>query len=212
MENNTPSRLLIELPFLPCLDFFVGMLTHDEVHLEAHEQYQKQSYRNRCYVLTANKIDCLTVPVAGATNHQPIREVRIDNGTPWQQRHWRCLESAYRKAPFFEYYAPQLEAVYRREWEFLFDVSWEMLTICRQMLGIKTPLLLTEWYQKNPPDGTFDARSRMNAKNPPDKPLFYHPEPYMQNFGPHFAPNLSIVDLLFCAGPDALDVLRKSRQ
>lgn len=205
MPNDavSDSILLIELPFLPCLDFFAGMLTHDAVLIEAHEHYQKQSYRNRCYVLTANKVDCLTVPVAGQTNRQPIRDIRIDNTVNWQNRHWRCLESAYRKAPFFEYYAPEFEAVYRQSWSFLFDLSWEMLTICRQMLGLKIPISLTECYEKEPPSGVFDARSRMNSKNWADTQLFYRPVPYMQNFGPAFVPNLSILDLLFCAGPEA---------
>lgn len=212
MDTHPSSQLLIELPFLPCLDFFVGMLTYDEVLLEAHEQYQKQSFRNRCYVLTANKVDCLTVPVAGSTNRQPIREVRIDNRVAWQNRHWRCLLSAYRKTPFFEYYAPEFDAIYRRNWTFLFDLSWEMLTICRQMVGIKTSITLTEWYQKEIPVGVFDARSKLNTRSWAESNLFYNPEPYMQNFGPQFVPNLSIIDLLFCAGPEALDILRKSRQ
>lgn len=207
MDTNYSSQLLIELPFLPCLDFFAGMLTHDEVLLEAHETYQKQSHRNRCYVLTANKIDCLTVPVAGSTNNQPIREIRIDNSVAWQNRHWRCLESAYRKAPFFEYYAPDIEAVYRRKWVFLFDLSLEMLTICRRMIGIKTPVRLTECYDKEPAIGVFDARSMMNTSNWAESYLFYRPEPYMQNFGPQFVPNLSILDLLFCAGPEARQLL-----
>ncbi len=199
--------LLIELPFLPCLDFFAGMLQHDEVWIEAHENYQKQSYRNRCYVLTANKIDCLTVPMAGETNRVPIRDIRIDNEVAWQNRHWRCLESAYRKAPFFEFYAPYFEAVYQKQWAFLFDLSWEMLTICRQLLGIKTPVYLTECYEREPQIGLVDARSQMNAKNPASAQLFYSPKPYMQNFGPAFAPNLSIIDLLFCMGPEAKKIL-----
>jgi hypothetical protein len=207
LDTNSPSQLLIELPFLPCLDFFAGMLTHDKVLIEAHEQYQKQSYRNRCYVLTANKIDCLTVPVAGSTNRQPIRDVRIDNGVAWQNRHWRCLESAYKKAPFFEYYAPDFEAVYRRNWTFLFDLSFEMLTICRQLVGIKTPLNLTECYSKEPPIGVFDARSTMNSRNWAETQLFYHPKPYIQNFGSQFVPNLSILDLLFCEGPNAKKII-----
>ncbi len=188
------------------------MLRHDEVLLEANETYQKQSHRNRCYVLTANKIDCLTVPVAGSTNHQPIREVRIDNSVAWQNRHWRCLESAYRKAPFFEYYAPDFERVYQHNWTFLFDLSLEMLTICRQLVGIKTPVRLTKCYDKEPPIGVFDARSRMNTRNWAETQLFYTPEPYIQNFGPQFVPNLSILDLLFCAGPEAIDILQKSKQ
>lgn len=177
------------------------------MQFEAHEQYQKQSYRNRCYVLTANKVDVLTVPVLHGTRHQPIRDLRIDNGQPWQNHHWRSIQAAYGKAPFFEYYAPDFEQVLRQNQSFLFDLNLDLLTLCLKLLGVCTLLNLTECYEKIPPSGLFDARSRIIPRNGPETHLFYHPEPYMQNFGQNFAPNLSIIDLLFCQGPNALDYL-----
>ena len=199
----SPAGLLIELHYWPCLDYCAGLVTHESIWIEAHEQYQKQSYRNRCYVLTANKVDCLTVPVIGQTHHQPIRDVRIDTGQHWRDRHWRCLQAAYNKAPFFEYYGPDVEALLQKSWTFLFDLNWEVLTICRKWLGLKQAIHLTDWYQKQPEIGIFDARSQLNAKKPSNTPVFCHPKAYSQNFGLDFVPNLSILDLLFCHGPEA---------
>ena len=82
-----------------------------------------------------------------------------------------------------------------------------LLTLCLKLLKVDTPLNLTECYEKTPPSGLFDARSRINPRNDPETHLFHHPVPYMQNFGQDFAPNLSIIDLLFCQGPNAVDYL-----
>ncbi len=201
------GELLVDLHYLPCLDYMAGLVQMSGVKIEAHEQYQKQSYRNRCYVLTANKIDALTVPVQHGTRHQPIRDLRIDNEQPWQNHHWRTIQAGYGKAPFFEYYAPDFETILKKNQSFLFDLNLELLTLCLKLLGVSTPLNLTECYEKTPPPGLFDARSRINPRSGSAKHLFYHPQPYMQNFGQNFVPNLSIIDLLFCQGPAARQYL-----
>lgn len=205
-----PGELLIELHYLPCLDYMSGLMQFNKVWLEAKEHYQKQSYRNRSYVLTANKVDVLTVPVVKGTHHRPIRDLRIDTGQPWRQHHWRCLQAAYSKAPFYEHYAPEFEPVYQKEWAFLFDLNYELLTICLKLVGVKTAIGLTECYEKSPVSGRFDARSVMNPRNDSDSYVFHRAVPYQQNFGPDFVPNLSIIDLLFCQGPDAKQILNRS--
>lgn len=201
------TDLLIELHYLPCIDYVSGLLQFDRVQLEAQEHYQKQSYRNRCYVRTANKIECLTVPVQQGTHHQPIRDLRVAMDQPWQAHHWRCLQAAYGKAPFFEYYAPDLEPVYQKNWLFLFDLNYELLTICLKLMRKRIVLNLTEWYDKEPTIGVFDARSTVNPRNAVETYVFHKPATYPQNFGQEFVPNLSIIDLLFCQGPASSDVL-----
>ena len=205
------AELLIELHYLPCLDYMTGLLQFDRVWLEAHEQYQKQSYRNRSYVLTANKVEVLTVPVKQGTHHPPIRDLRIDNEQPWQVNHWRCLRAAYGKAPFYEYYAPELEETYQKKWSFLFDLNYELLTICLKLLQMNLDVNLTECYEKAPVSGRFDARSRVNPRNDSESYIFHQSVPYQQNFGPDFVPNMSIVDLLFCQGPQARDYVKSER-
>lgn len=149
----------------------------------------------------------MTVPVQQGTHHQPTRDLRIDNQQSWQVHHWRCLRAAYSKAPFYEHYAPELEPVYRKDWSFLFDLNQALLTICLKLLSVKTPIDLTEWYEKEPTSGRFDARSRINPRNTSGAYVFHQPVPYLQNFGPDFVPNLSIIDLLFCQGPAAKQLL-----
>lgn len=205
------SELLIELHYLPCIDYVAGMLQYDRVWLEANEHYQKQSYRNRCYVLTANKVDTLTVPVQQGTHHQPIRDLRVDNSQNWQAHHWRCLQSAYGKAPFFEYYAPYLQIAYQKNWTFLFDLNYELLTICLNLLGHRPRPVLTDCYEKNPPDRLFDARGRVNPRNRAESYVFAQPVPYQQNFGVDFVPNLSVIDVLFCQGPTTKEYLNSER-
>ena len=205
--KSDSTSLLIELHYLPCLDYMSGVVQFGDVRLEAQEHYQKQSYRNRCYVLTANKLDVLTVPVQQGTHHQPIRDLRIDTTQAWQMHHWRCLQAAYGKAPFFEYYAPDFERVYKKSWTFLFDLNYELLTICLKLMRVRMPIGLTECYDKPAVIGLFDARSKVNPRNGTESYVFHNPVVYPQNFGQKFVPNLSNIDLLFCQGPSSLDVL-----
>lgn len=208
--GHLSQGIRIELHHLPSLAYFTALLPFDTVWLEAAEHYGKQSYRNRCYVLTANGIDRLTVPVLDGTHKQSIRDVRIDDRQAWPDRHWRCLVSAYSKAPFFEYYADELEAVFRRKWVYLFDLNLELLTLCLKWLGWKKKVLLTEVFEKQITGDLLDAHGQINARENTQNGRFYHPVSYPQNFGNVFVPDLSILDLIFCQGTLATDVLKQS--
>ncbi|RRB06586.1 WbqC family protein [Larkinella rosea] len=208
--DQESQGIRIELHYLPSLTYFTALLPFDTVWLEAAEHYGKQSYRNRCYVLTANGIDRLTVPVRNGTHKQSIREVRIDDRQAWPDRHWRCLVSAYSKAPFFEFYADELEAVFRKKWSYLFDLNLELLTLCLKWLGWKKQLLLTEVFEKQPSVGILDAHTLVVERATTQNGRFYQPVSYQQNFGNVFVSDLSILDLIFCQGTLAPDVLKQS--
>ncbi|WP_379841894.1 WbqC family protein [Larkinella bovis] len=200
----------IELHYLPSLTYFTALFPFETVWLEAAEHYGKQSYRNRCYVLTANGIDRLTVPVLNGTHKQLIRDVRIDDRQAWPERHWRCLVTAYSKAPFFEYYADELQAVFRRKWSYLFDLNLELLTLCLKWLGWQKKLLLTEHFERQWAADILDAHALIDARGNVQNGRFYRPVSYPQNFGNVFVPDLSILDLIFCQGTGATDILRQS--
>lgn len=196
--------------YLPCLEYFVCMMHAESAMIESHEHFQKQTFRNRCYIQTANGVEMLTVPVVKPVGKVPIRDVRIDYGQEWRKKHWRCLVSAYANSPFFEYYAPDFQGIYESSPAFLFDLNQKMLTLCLYLLKVKVPLSYTLSYEAEPEYPVFDARSCINAKKNVNRYQFYHPHPYYQTFGNDFSDNLSIADLLFNTGPQATEVLKKS--
>ncbi|MBB5286928.1 hypothetical protein HNQ92_005090 [Rhabdobacter roseus] len=209
-QNHPAQDVLIELHYLPCLDYFACLLSHRAVWLEAHESYPKQTYRNRCRVLTTNKVDTLTVPVQAGRSRQLMRDVKIDYGQAWIRRHWGCFRAAYGKSPFFEYYAPELEAVFQQKPIFLADLNERLLTICLRLLGITKNVQYTLSYEKEATSTIFDARSLISDKNGPESTIFMKKVPYYQTFGNDFLTNLSIVDLLFNQGPEARHILTES--
>ncbi|GAB3165279.1 WbqC family protein [Telluribacter humicola] len=211
-QIDAPREVLIELHYLPSLAYFTCLMSHEVVWLETQENYPKQTYRNRCYVLTTNKVDVLTVPVQAGSKKAQIREVRIDYSQDWIRRHWGCFQSAYGKSPYFEYYAPYLEETYRRKPEYLFDLNYELLTLCLRLIGIKKELRYNMSYSEDVPLNIFDARSLLNDKKQDSEKVFYKSAAYYQTFGNDFVPNLSIVDLLFNQGPEARRILTESIQ
>ncbi|WP_373512103.1 WbqC family protein [Persicitalea sp.] len=209
-EGQVVTDILLELQFLPCLEYFAGILQYGTLKLEACENLPRRSPRNRCRVLTANKVDTLTVPLKESRRALPIRDVKIDYGQPWVRRHWGCLQSAYGQSPYFEHYAPDFEAVYERAPAFLFDFNQELLTLCLRFLGIGKEITYTLSYETAVKKTVFDARSLINPRNSDETVLFYQKIPYYQTFGNDFVPNLSIIDLLFNQGPESPLILRQS--
>jgi hypothetical protein len=210
IQSLKGRSVLLSSHYLPCLEYFTCVTQAGSAVIESHENFQKQTLRNRCYVQAANGIEMLTVPVVKPAGKVPIRDVRIDYGQLWQKKHWRCLVSAYANSPFFEYYAPDFQKIYESRPDFLFDLNYEILTLCLHLLQTKVSLSYTLSYEAEPKYPVFDARSCINAKKNVNRYQFYYPHPYYQTFGNGFSDNLSIVDLLFNTGPEALEVLKKS--
>ena len=101
MAEQTKSKVLIDLQYLPCTRFFSTLLQFDEIVLESHEHYVKQSYRNRCYILGANKVEMLIVPVVDGNKKILVKDIQIDYQQKWPEIHWRTIKAAYGKSPFF---------------------------------------------------------------------------------------------------------------
>jgi hypothetical protein len=206
------KEILIELHYLPCIEYMVMVASSAKVQLEAWEYFQKQTYRNRAYILGAQKVECLVVPIRHLSRHQLIQEVEIDNSRRWQQVHWRTLVSAYNKAPFFAYYRDLFEAVYARKYTYLWNLNLDILTICRSLLKMAPTMEPSGSYQDSLPTGLEDLRNSISPDIHRNNYLYYHPQPYVQNFGREFVPNLSIVDLLFCEGNFSGEILGLSRK
>lgn len=206
---STPT-LLIDLHYLPSLEYFACLLPYNIIQLEAHESYQKQTYRNRCYILTSQKVDRLTVPVRKGSSKVPYRTIEIDYSQPWRDLHWRALCTAYSKAPYFEYFAEYFHAIFLRRYTYLFDLNLALLQTCLELLQLEKKIELSEHYEKKLVGHLADARYNIYPRNRLGNSTYYHPVQYQQVFSKAFHPNLSIVDVLFCKGRDARTILQQA--
>jgi hypothetical protein len=199
-----------ELFYLPSLEYFAAILGYEEIQLDDTERYQKQTYRNRTKILLANKIETLSIPVLGGNKKVAYKEIKIDNSQKWKNVHVRGIMSAYGKAPFFEYFFPYLDKVYQKNLTYLFDLNFELLTVCLRLLQLNVRLSISsETGQIEPKE---DIRGVLDAKKSFSERGYYDPQPYSQLFGLDFAPDLSVIDLLFCEGTGAKNILIDSQK
>jgi len=204
-------HLLIDLHYLPSLEYFTVLQQFQTVELEQHEHYIKQSYRNRCFINTAQGVQMLVVPVTHKSGKTFLKEVRVDDTERWKKIHWRTIESAYRKAPYYEHYAEDLNKIIFKPHVFLIDLNFDLLSFCLQNIKHKPNLSVSQTYQQSTAANYKDMRSAIQAKIPFTSRKHYRPAPYYQVFGNQFVSNLSLVDLLFCAGPMAGSILVASQ-
>jgi hypothetical protein len=183
----------------------------DEIKWEQHEHYVKQSFRNRCYIKTAHGTEMLVVPLTNKHGKVSSKDVRIDYSIHWQNNHWRTIESAYRKAPYFEFYADDLKKIIYQNQDFLFDLNLELLSFCLKCIRHKPIVAVSVAYEKSPDSTFYDLRSAIQAKKPYSDRSIYKLTSYQQVFGNQFAANLSLIDLLFCEGPQTGSLLLASR-
>lgn len=209
-KDLTHLTALIEAQYLPSIAYFAALRPAKEIILEKHEHYQKQTYRNRCYVNAVQGREALIVPLTAKHGKVPIAEVRIDHSQKWLNNHWRTLRSAYGKAPFFEHYSHDLEKVLFKKQEFLYDLNFDLLSMCLKWLNWDVSVEESLSYDPAPDQPISDLRSVINPKKAVNLSRFYHPARYYQVFGNTFAENLSLVDLIFCEGPRAATIVQLS--
>ncbi len=206
-------KVLLSTAYFPNIQYFTKIISYSEIYLEFHENYTKQTYRNRCNILSANKILPLVVPVKKRSGSKtPVSEAEIDNNYRWQRLHRISIESAYRSSPFFEYYYDDFTPVFRKRYKYLFDLNMEILKALLDICDIGKNIEKTGQYLKNP-ENADDYRDIIHPKKrfgeiDPD----FTPAGYVQVFSDRrgFAPNLSILDLLFNEGPGTKEILRLS--
>lgn len=207
------NTLLIDLHYLPCLEYFACLLPYNTIRLEEQESYQKQSYRNRCYILTSQKVDRLTIPVRRGNSKLPYKAIEIDYSQPWEGQHWRALCTAYNKAPYFEYFAEYFRAIFLERHTYLFGLNLALLQTCLQLLQVDKKIELSGYYEKEQRSSNLiDARYSVQPQKRIVYNTHYRPVEYQQVFGQTFHPNLSIIDLLFCKGHGAYGILSKSHR
>ena len=179
--------------------------------IEQYDAWQKMSFRNRCIIAGANGLLHLSIPVEGGRHsNKMIREVKIDNSHRWQSLHWRSIISACNRSPWFEFYKDEMEVFYHTKYTWLWDWNLGLLHWTLKKLWVDVAISFTESWQKDYPPGEFlDMRGRVLPKN---FESFAQSCPvYKQVFEDRlgFKANLSIIDLLFCEGPNAARLLKE---
>lgn len=198
--------VLLHPTYCPSIETFVAIAKADSVVMEVQDNYQKQTYRNRCYIYAANGKLQLSIPVVfSQKNRQKYSEVKIANTYKWQDNHWKSLESAYRTSPFFEFYADELQPLFTETFDTILEFNLKCFELICDCLQLELDYSKTEVYDKEPKN-TIDYRALVNAKKETIIPL----KPYTQVFkAKHgFINNLSILDLLFNEGTNAVSYLK----
>ncbi|MCF0207003.1 MAG: WbqC family protein [Bacteroidales bacterium] len=196
--------VLLSTAYFPNIQYVSKFLTGDEVKIEIFETYPKQTFRNRCNILSANGLLPLSIPVQ-KNFHTLAKDIKIDYTENWQRKHSVAIMSAYKNSPFYEYYFYKLEKVFTSKETFLVDYNDKLLQAVFSILKVDAKYSFTEDFVSDAA-GYQDFRDSISpkaSKNAADSS--FTPKPYIQVFGDRygFVPNLSILDLIFNLGPES---------
>ena len=208
------TTALLQTTYFGPVQWYQKLKRYDHCVIEQYDSYQKQTYRNRCVIATANGLQALTVPVDHSPltiDHVQCKDLRISDHNQWRRVHWNALQSAYSESPFFEYYADDIRPFFEQKYEFLIDFNEAIRQKMCELLDIETSVSYSSGFRvqgsgfRVQGSGFMDFREVIHAKHPQDDPEF-QPRSYWQVFQHRygFQPNLSILDLLFCMGPEAV--------
>lgn len=198
---------LFPLCYFPPVSWFALAGNEEKLLIEVKEHYTKQKLTNRMRIQTANGVLPLIIPVLRTGERKPIQEKKISYDTDWQKIHWKSLESAYRRSPYFEFYEHKFLPLYQKKTPFLLDFNLEILNLCLEILKTPKGIQLTESYQ----EADCYNKDYRQAFDPSGNayPEEFTPSPYTQVFG-DFIPDLSVFDLICNEGPASLGVIKKS--
>ncbi len=194
--------------YFPPISWFAAALHEQTIVLEKFQYFRKQHYFNRMEIKTPDKVLRLSIPIQKAAEHTPIGLRTIAHDWNWRHDHWKSIEAALRSSPYFEFFESRIEAFYTQPVASLFDYNLAILTMVRDALRLDIQWTISETYV-----GTehceADYREVFSPKNGAMPPWF-KPKSYLQVFGEVFSPDLSILDLMCCKGPETERILRES--
>lgn len=184
------------------IGYYQALVRADEVQFEIHEHFPKQTHRSRMEILGPNGVQKLVIPTQKTGQKRVMKDVRISYAENWQREHWKSLEAAYRNSPFFEHYESEIHDFYTQKTEHLLEFNLEFFEVINKLIKINFNYSLTEGYESLSSveyrDSAFDLM----------EPISYM-QVFMDRFD--FIPNLSILDALFCLGPDTKTLIENSR-
>ena len=204
-------NVLLVTSYWPNLHYFFYVLNASIINIEQFDNYNKQSYRNRTQILSANGILNLSIPIKKNKSEKTVNSIEISYKEDWQKNHWRAITSAYKNSPYFDYFEDDLKVFYSNKYNLLIDYNLDQLKFIIKVLKQKKSIQLTKQYESNP-ESVIDLRTIIHPKHNylSDKLVANKlNQSYYQTFENKilFAPKLSILDLLFNKGLKAIDYL-----
>jgi len=199
------GKILVSTAYLPPVEYFSIISQADEIFIEREENYLKQSYRNRCYILSSHGSQLLSVPVyLGSLHKTLVKDIRIDYSKRWQQVHLRAMTASYNSSPYFEFYFENIEKIISKNHNFLLDLNMELTESVLEILKVNKTIFYTTIFE---PVG--DIENDFRYKITPKGKSHFAVKEYFQVFNnvEGFVPGLSIIDLVFNMGPDAVEYL-----
>lgn len=195
----------IEIQYLPCLEYVSLLIHSNHVEFEVMENFPKQTFRNRTYLLGANGIECLTVPTIHISGQKVVtKDIRIDYFQDWERRHLGAIQAGYGKAPFFEYFEPYIRDIFAKKNKFLVDLNIDFIQLIMKILNVEFSFTLTDQFHLT---NNLSHWNQINAKQDWQLRTNFKSIPYRQCFGDLFVPNLSILDLLMNHGKESRNIL-----
>jgi hypothetical protein len=206
--STSVKKVLLSTGYFPPIQYFSKLLKYNEITLDRYENYEKQSYRNRCHILSANGILSLSIPIKKSMSPKTlIIDTKIDYTENWQTLHLRAISSAYNSSPFHEFYIDALMPFFEKKFEFLFDFNLQIINKLAEEMEINLQIAFSKSFQTNSEE--LDLRDKIHPKKTfedSDFTIKKYTQVFSEKFG--FTPNLSILDLLFNEGPNCIDFLK----
>ncbi len=195
----------VESQYFPCVNYMLALHSNDSCEIEQWDTFRKMSFRNRCIIVGSNGLINLTVPVEGGRNNkQLIKDVLISYSENWQLQHCKAIVSSYAKAPFFEYYQQNVEQLIKKRHAFLLDKNMEIALWLKKALKMSSAIGMTERYEFILSTDIMDLRNKWLPNNYQEGGGLYYNQVFEEKIG--FQKNVSILDFLFCRGPNIVGI------
>ncbi|WP_445747785.1 WbqC family protein [Polaribacter sp.] len=193
--------LFIPTYFSP-ISQYAEIVKSDEIIFEMEDNFQKQSYRNRCYIYNGNGKQLLSIPVKQSKKEgrKKTKDTLVENDFPWQDQHFKSLQTSYRVSPYFEYFEDDLMPIFTKKYKFLHDVNIDTYLFIVDALELNPNFSKTTVYELEKTENDFRFLADKNHENN----LQFNQYKQMFDDKHGFIPNLSILDLLFMEGPNAV--------
>ena len=196
--------VILPTSYFGSIAYFRKLSEHSSVLIEAKENFPKQTYRNRCELVSADGIISLSIPTKRIKGSKTKTEdIILSDDENWRIRHWRSIKSCYQSAAYFNYYKCEIEELLFTKEEKLLSFNTNITKRIIKWLDINTEVQITKQFK---PYSNNDLRIKLVDKNNFQKT---NNSPYIQVFEAktNFKKSLSILDAIMCEGPIARNLI-----